>query len=281
MRVLVVGSTGVLGQNVIPRLLERGHEVRGVVRQEQKCLPLRILGAEPVMGDILVPESLVSAATGCECVLHLATAVPRPGTSPNWGLNDRIRREGTRNLLAAATSAGARRYIQQSITFLYGDHADALIDESTPLNPAPVIQSASDMEALVNESDLAWSILRGGSFYGPGTGKDDEWRAAARENRLRVAGDGGTYLSLIHVVDMARAVAAAAESAPAHSVYNVVDDSPVTERELLRYVAAKTGAPEPLTGAESSPWSLRVSNARIKAELAWKPAYPSYRSGLV
>lgn len=72
--------------------------------------------------------------------------IPPPGGAENWALNDRIRREGTRNLLAAVEHAGARRYVQQSITLLYRDHDGQVVDEWTPLQPAPLIQSAADRD---------------------------------------------------------------------------------------------------------------------------------------
>src|SRR5579885_2934342 len=101
MRILVVGATGVLGRNVLPRLLERGHRVRAVARRVEQVEMLQRLGVEARLGDILDASSLLSAAKGCDAALHLATAIPRPGQPGDWSLNDRIRREGTRNLLAA------------------------------------------------------------------------------------------------------------------------------------------------------------------------------------
>lgn len=78
---------------------------------------------------------------------------------------------------------------------------------------------------------------------------------------------------------MARAVVLAAESAPAGSIYNVVDDEPVTYRHLYGYVAALTGAPPPAAGGPPAA-SAACRSDRIKAELGWAPAYPTYRSGL-
>ncbi len=69
--------------------------------------------------------------------MHLATAIPR-GPGGDWSRNDRIRREGTANLLAAAAAQGVRRYVQQSIVMLYGDTGSTLVDESAPLQPGPV-----------------------------------------------------------------------------------------------------------------------------------------------
>ena len=282
MRVLVVGATGVLGRQVLPRLLERGHTVRALVRRETHAATLARLGVETAPGDILDAASLIPATTGCDAVLHLATAIPKPGGAQDWRLNDRIRREGTQLLLAAVAQAGVPRYVQQSITFLYGDQGTRLADETTSLQPAPLIQSAADMEALVQAAPdhVEWCILRGGAFYGPGTGREEGWRQAAREGGLPLPGDGSGLQSLIHVVDMARAVVLAAEAAPTGAIYNVVDDEPVTYRQLYGHVAALVEGPDPTPGGETVLPSLGCANARVKAALGWSPAYPTYRSGL-
>jgi nucleoside-diphosphate-sugar epimerase len=279
MKILVVGATGVLGKHTTPRLRERGHHVRVVVRKPEQAVKLQRLGVEAVLGDILDAASLHSAVTGCEVVLHLATAIPKPGGPQDWAPNDRIRREGTRNLLAACQEAGVRRYLQQSTAFLYEGHFPQLADETTALQPNPFLQSTLDMEALVQASPLDWCILRGGFFYGPDT-YGEAWREAARQGALQLPGDGGGRLSLVHVVDMGRATVLAAESAPARSVFNVVDDQPVTYRELFAYLAAQVGGPSPTPGGPTFLPSFACRNDRIKAALKWFPAYPTYRSGL-
>ncbi len=281
MRVVVIGATGVLGRNVLPRLVERGHAVRAVVRRPEQVSMLERLGTEVALGDILDPGSLERAVAGCDAALHLATAVPRPGAALEWEMNDRIRREGTRRLLAAALCGGARRYVQQSIALVYGEQGACIADEATPLAPGPVAQSAADMEGLVQASALDWRILRGGIFYGPGTGRDESWRAAARTGTLRVPGDGTGLISLIHVADMARAVVLALDEGPSHGLYNVVDDEPVTWRALYGHVAARENRPAPASGGAVMLPSLGCANARLKADLGWQPAYPTYRSGLV
>ena len=210
--------------------------------------------------------------------MHLATAIPS-GPGGDWSRNDRIRREGTANLLAAAAAQGVRRYLQQSIVMLYGDTGSTWWT-SAPLQPRPGIQSAADMEELVRQSALEWCILRGAMFYGAGAGLEDEWRQAARRGELILPGDGSDRISLIHVVDMARAVVLAVESAPAGSIYNVVDDEPPTYAALYAYVAAQEGVAPPAAGGQRMRQSFACSNAKIKRELGWQPAYPTYRSGL-
>jgi nucleoside-diphosphate-sugar epimerase len=279
MHILIVGATGVLGRHVTPRLLERGHTVAAVVRRPEQARYLQQMGVDAVLGDILDRASLQAAARGCDAALHLATAIPT-GKDQDWSRNDRIRREGTLNLLAAATDNGVRRYIQQSITFLYGDCGQTIVDETAPLRPSEHGQSAVDMETMVKASALDWCILRGGTFYGPGTGAEELWREAAAQRRLALPGDGSDLMSLIHVVDMARAVVVAAERGPAAGIFNIVDNAPVSYRELYTYIAAQAGAAPPLTGGPRAMPSLGCNNTAFKRALAWQLAYPSYRSGL-
>jgi nucleoside-diphosphate-sugar epimerase len=234
---------------------------------------------DAALGDILDAESLKRAATDCEVALHLATAIPKPGSSQDWALNDRIRREGTQNLLTACQHASIRRYIQQSTCFLYRYQPDVFADETTPLEPNPFLQSTLDMEALVQASPLEWCILRGGFFYGPNT-FEDAWREALRQGTLQLPGDGSGQLSLIHQVDMATAVVLATEKASAQSIYNVVDDHPVTYKELFEYLAILVGGPSPEASGPVFLPPFACRNDRLKA-LGWVPAYPSYRSGLV
>lgn len=278
MKIFVVGSTGVLGRHAVPRLLERGHQVRTVARKAEQVKQLQRLGADAALGDILDAESLGRTATGCEVALHLATAIPKPGGAQDWAPNDRIRREGTRNLLTACHHAGVRRHVQQSTCFLYRYQPGALADETTPLEPPPFLQSTLDMEELVQVSPLDWCILRGGFFYGPNT-FEDAWREALRQGTLPLPGDGRAQLSLIRQVDMATAVVLAAERAPARSIYNVVDDRPVTYKELFDYMAILVGGPAPIAGGPAFLPPFACRNDRLKA-LGWAPAYPSYRSGL-
>jgi 2-alkyl-3-oxoalkanoate reductase len=279
MQVAVIGATGVLGRYVLPRLVERGHDVRALVRSAAKAEPLRRVGIACVIGDILERASLGPVLEGCDAALHLATAVPRPGMKRDFALNDRIRREGTANLIAACRAVRVERYVQQSIAHLVAGGGDRLLDETAPINAAAATSSAAGMEELVQQSGLRWSILRGGAFYGPGTGRDEDWRGLAREGKLQLPGDGSAYISLIHAMDMADAVVLATELAPPAALLAVVDDEPVTYRELFSYLAALEGGPAPQPGGPAGAGSCRVSNARARAALGWQPRFRSYRSG--
>jgi len=280
MRIAVLGATGVVGRHVVPRLREHGHEVRAVVRTEADAGALRRVGIDAVQGDIFDIQSLRQAVKGCSAALHLATAVPHPGEIPNWALNDRIRREGTANLLEACRSAGVQRYVQQSLAFLVGGTPD-LTDETAPLLPAThVTASAIDMERLVAASGLDWAILRDGALYGPGTRQEENWRAVAHSGELRFPGDGSDYISLIHVADLAEYFVLATERAPSDSIISAVDDQPTTYGELFSYIALFEGGPTPTAGGATNFPSFRISNSKAREILGWRPFYRSYQSGL-
>ena len=281
MKILVVGATGVLGRNVIPRLLDRGHQVRAVVRRDDYAQCLREMGVESVIGDILDAKSLEGVARGSHVALHLATSVPKNGNQ-DWSMSDRIWQEGTRNLLDVLLKHGIKHYIQQSTTLIYGEQGGEIVDETAQLQPTLLSQSALEMENMVRSSGLEWIILRGGLFYGPGTGREEGWWESAQQGRLQIPGEGSDLMSLIHVVDMARAVVAAIENAPSPTgkIYNIVDDEPVKVWDLFRYVAAQAGAPAPQAGGPKYLPSLGVRNVRAQIELAWRPVYPNYRIGL-
>lgn len=278
MRVAVIGATGILGRHLVPRLIERGHRVSAIARSAAKRTQLERMGVTACEGDILDRRSLAPALAGADVAFHVATVIPPVGSNPDWSLNDRVRREGTENLIAACRDAGVRRYVQQSIAHLVAEDTDRLLDEDAALHPNAVTQSAADMEILVQRSGLDWIIMRGGMFYGPGTGRERQWREGARTGTLRLPGDGAAYISLVHVADMAAACVLAAERAAPQTLFAAVDDEPVTFGALFDHIATLENGPPPQPGAPAIA-SCRVTNARIKASLGWQPFYSTYRAG--
>jgi nucleoside-diphosphate-sugar epimerase len=279
MRIAVIGATGVLGRHLVPRLIERGHAVCATARKESDLDRLKRLGAEAVPADIFDPVSLRAAVVNCEAAIHAATSIPTAAGKGDWEINDRIRREGTANLLAACRAERVRRYVQQSVAMLNIVSDARPQTEEDPIGVYERIRSALEMEQLVSNAPLDWCIVRGGAFYGPGTGRAEAWRSQARGGVLTLPGEGNGFISLIHVADMASAMALVVERGQPKQVYLAADDQPATYRDLLSYVAAMEGAGPPAAGGPVVLPSFRVSNAKLKA-LGWTPAYPSFRSGL-
>lgn len=299
LKVFVAGATGVLGRVVVPELCARGHEVIGLARSDSNVDLLQKLGAEPVRCDLFAAKSLEAPMRGCDVVLHLATSIPfkrRPRLG-DFSLNDRIRTEGTRNLLAAALRCGVKRFVQQSIALLHSGHREAWADEEGPLGDHPPYASAIEMERTVWQSHglegLSTVILRGGWFYGPTAIHTRRLFGALRRGMLPVMESGENHWSLIHVNDMATACVAAAEAPTPSQLYLVVDDEPARVKDLFAHIARAQNrrppryAPAWLVSLLAGPLaremlaaSYRCRNRRIKRELSWKLVYPTYREGV-
>jgi nucleoside-diphosphate-sugar epimerase len=284
--VAILGATGVYGRHLVPRLLAAGYRVRALVRRPEAAGIAGACGAELRVADIFDAASLRAGLEGCAVGVNLATTLPGPSGRGDFAANDRLRRQGTPVWLGACRDAGVARVLQQSIALVNAGTGDAWADEDTVFPPggdgiaAAAIDAAVDMEASVRAADLDWAILRGGLFYGPGTGFDDEWFARAHAGKLRFPGDGRNWVSLVHIADMAQATVAALERWPSRRTLIVADDEPVRWRELFSYVAAVAGTAPPDPGGRAMFPSWRVSNRGARAALAWAPAYASYRIGL-
>ena len=183
-------------------------------------------------------------------------------------------------MLAATLQVGAQMYIQQSITMAYPDCGDRWISEDVPFrstddNGKPVNAAVIEMERQVRAvptDQLRWTILRGGAFVGPGTFQDDAFMGL-HAGTEKVAGDGRAYLALIHFEDMASAVAAAIERAPAGSTFNIVD-KPIRQGDYLDRLAAAIGAPKPPRDPDvPRPLSQRVANQAAQNALNWTPTH--------
>lgn len=283
--IAVLGASGVYGRHLLPRLALAGHDVRALVRSPDTAHQPRASGVDVRAADIFDDAALAKNLEGCDVAINLATALRDNGAGSDYARNDAVRREGVPRFLAACVQAGVPRVIQQSISMIHTNGAD-WADEDTPSSPTgnPVADAANDaardMEAAVIESPLDWLILRGGLFYGPGTGFDDAWFAAARAGKLRLPGDGSGYVSLVHIADMAAATVKAVESDASRTALIVSDGAPATWAEVFGFVAASIGAPPPASGGRLGFGSWRVRNDRARAALNWTPVYGDYRAGL-
>jgi nucleoside-diphosphate-sugar epimerase len=282
----VLGANGVYGRHLVPRLAARGFRVRALVRRPDAAGIARACGAEIRVADVFDGASLRAALSGCEVAVNLATSLPGPSGRGDFAANDRLRREGTPIWVEACRAERVQRVLQQSIAMVSAAGGETWSDEDTVFTSAEdgdaarAIAAALAMEDAVRRSDLDWLILRGGLFYGPGTGFDDEWFARARAGTLRLPGDGQRYVSLVQIADMAEATVAAIERWPSQRTLIVADDRPVQWRELFSYIAGVCGAAEPQPGGRLGFPSFRVRNQRARDALAWSPVYADYRAGL-
>ena len=305
MKVFVAGASGVIGRRLVPMLVERGHEVTGMTRSAEKAEQLRALGATPAIRDVFDAEGVQTeiAAAAPEVLVHELTDLP-PGLDPRKAAeqlagNDRIREEGTRNLVEAALAAGVRRVVAQSIAFVYEMNGGLKNEDDRLFDDAPFpwdrgVRAVHSLEDAVTKTPgLEGVVLRYGFFYGPGSSYAPDGYVAREVGRRRfpIVGRGSGVFSFIHVDDAASATVAAVEGGRP-GIYNVVDDEPAPLREWLPAYAGALGAKKPrrvpkfiarwVAGAYTTRLATELrgaSNARAKSELGWKPRYGSWRQG--
>src|SRR5215212_5646863 len=182
MRVFVAGATGAIGRRLVPQLVEAGHQVTAITRSEQKLGMLGQLGAEPVLCDVFDAGRLGSVVARAEpdAVINELTDLPQSLNPRKLGeyykANNRVRREGTMNLLDAARGAGVRRFLVQGSAYWYAQSGGAVKTEEAPLYldaPPPVgpsVRTVKEVEdAVLSAEGLEGVVLRYGFFYGPGT----------------------------------------------------------------------------------------------------------------
>lgn len=298
MKVFIAGATGVLGRRLVGQFVERGHAVVGLVRGERGRRAVEAAGGEAREGDIFDADSLARGAEGAEVVIHAATSIPnktRVGPA-DFAANDRIRRDGTRALAAAAGRAGARLYLQQSIAWVARPADGSFFDEDSPPRPDEVSRSAFDAEQLAREAGarggFGVGVLRCGWFYAPDAASTRMFGEGLSRRRLPVVGRGDAVLACLHADDAAAAFVAAAEAGRG-GLWHVVDDRPVTVKEMLEEFAALLGAPPPRRvpvwlarlvagryAVEFLTSSTRTSAARLRRETAWRPRFPGITEGL-
>lgn len=285
-KIAVLGANGVFARHLIPRLTRAGYSVRALVRRPEAAGMAAACGADIRQADIFDTASMIAALEGCTLGINLATSLPGPSGRGSFEANDKLRSEGTANWVEACKAAGVRRVVQQSIGFVNGrpggewSDEEAVFEEHDGSVAAKANEAALAMESLIEQSGLDWVILRGGLFYGPGTGFDDGWYAAAAAGKLRLPGDGSDYVSLCHIADMARAAVRAIEVWPSRQKLIICDDEPAQWIDVFGYIAAASGQPAPSAGGRAGFKSFRLLNTRAKAVLGWAPAYSSWREGL-
>ena len=302
MKIFIAGATGVLGRRVTQGLIYSGHQVVALSRSYDNDYVITKLGANPRRSDLFDSHSLISGSSGCDAILHLATSVPFkvPGLPEDWELNDRIRTEGTSNLLQAATYNKCKLYIQQSITAIYGNHGDNWVDENSavsPVLPQPV-ESSVEMENLVISAvknyNLPAIILRFGTFYSYDSKLTASIFENIKERKLSIIRNGNVYWNLINVDDAADAVIKAVDNAEynTNKIFNICYNEPALYKDVIKYIAFRLNSDLPgsiskekakqFLGAGIVDYMLtsyKCSNKRARKELGLNHHHPEYTEG--
>jgi nucleoside-diphosphate-sugar epimerase len=302
MRVLVAGGTGAVGRRLVPQLVAHGHQVTATTQNSANTDKLRAMGATPVVLGALdaaaVGEAVAHAAP--DAIIHELTALSGAADMRHFdrwfAMTNRLRTEGTSNLLAAARATGVKRFVAQSYTGWNNARTGGPVKtEADALDPDPVPQQRESLAAIrfleqaVTTAPLEGLVLRYGNLYGPGS--TDALVPLLRKRMLPIIGGGHGVWSWTHIDDAASgAVAALERGAP--GIYNIVDDEPAEVAEWLPVLAESVGAKPPM---RIPAWLGRVlagdvavrfmtegrgaSNAKAKADLGWRPIWPTWRDG--
>jgi nucleoside-diphosphate-sugar epimerase len=309
VKIFIAGATGAIGRRLVPLLVAQGHHVVASTRTPDKTGQLRTGGAEPVVLNGLDRDSVLRAVIEShpDVIVHQMTALGSMRTvkhfDRDFAVTNRLRTEGTEYLIAAARAAGTRNLVVQSYTGWPNIREGSRIKtENEPLDPNPpqtmsrTLAAIRTMESLItNLSDIAGTVLRYGSLYGPGTSISPQGEIVkmVRQRQFPVIGNGSGVWSFIHVDDAAAATKIAIEN-ERPGIYNIVDDDPaevsVWLPELARVIGAKPPRHIPAwlgrfaVGDSGVSMMTRIrgsSNAKARHILGWKPAYTSWRQGFL
>ncbi len=275
MRVLVTGATGRVGSRLVPRLLERGDKVNVLLRREADAESFAQRGAQPIIGDLLRPETLAGAVANVDAVIHLA-AFFRGATEAEARA---INQGGTLALARAAWQSGASRFVYISTNLVYGPGRGRPTREDDEPQPPP--RSFYPASKLAAEQELAQffrdhradlCILRLAFVYGEG---DPHLHEAVNLTR---AWPPAKCMHMVHHADVAQSIMLSIDKSQAGGqIYNVADDFPLPISEIRQ----RNGLPSIEDAAKPTivddPWEGIVDTTKIKEELGFHPLYPSLR----
>ncbi len=278
MNLLIFGF-GHTGKTLARRLMAKGWSVSATVRAAEDRDEARALGVTPV--DPADPARMAQAAAKANAVL--ITAPPGERGCP-----------GLEALAPAIAAAGAFPdwigYL--STTGVYGDRGGRWVFETSALAAQSIegarrVAAEHDWLQISQGMGLTVALFRLPGIYGPGRSPFDRLRAGTAQRLVKP----GHVFSRIHVHDLTAGLEASIARPRPGGIYNLCDDEPAPASEVTAYAATLLGLPPP-PAAPFDPAALspaaqrfyaeckRVSNARAKAELGWRPAYPTYREGL-
>ena len=227
-RVFLAGASGAIGRRLAPLLAGAGHAVWGTTRSADRAEALRATGVVPVIVDVFDRAALSRALREArpEVVIHQLTDLPKtlagPPSEAVLKANARVRTEGTRNLLDAALAAGARRFVAQSLAWVYAPgpepHSEDDALDRDAQGPAGVtIAGVVALEQMtLGTPPLEGVVLRYGQLYGPGT-----WNTA-HNGRVPVHVDAAAHAALLAI------------DAPHTGLFNIAEEKGLVSAERAR-----------------------------------------------
>ena len=280
MPVFVTGGTGFIGASVVRELRKRTHVVRALARSDAAEQKLRALGAHPVRGDLRELAVLRTEAAQADAVVHCAFDY-----SPDTVAIERAALEA----MLDATRDG-RAFVYTSGIWVYGSRGDALIDETSPLNPLELVawRPAHEELVLAQGNRVRAVVIRPGMVYGDGGGIPGGMVEDARKGTLRVIGDGANRWPTVRHDALAELYGDVVDKRAAHGVYNAARGAPVPYEEIAHAASRAAGgdgeveyveldkARAQMGGfADALACDLNVDSSKAARELGWEPHRPT------
>lgn len=306
MNIFVAGGTGAIGRELLPRLVKAGHHVTAMTRTAKGAERIHSFGAKAIICDVFDRDRLIESVVAAqpEVLIHQLTSLPDAidprKIASQLAATNRVRTEGTKNLIDAAKAAGVRRIVAQSFAPYYTPNGvgpateDEGLWENPPSSLVDTIQALNDLEhAVLNTTSIEGIVLRYGYFYGQGTAfaVDGSTTEMVMNRKLPIVGDGSGTFSFIHIEDAAEATILAMNKGKS-GIYNIADNDPSPISEWLPYLADVLNALQPmrlpkfigrLAAGKAAVFLMTeqrgASNEKAKLELGWQPMYPSWRQG--
>lgn len=241
-KVLVTGGTGFTGSHLCRRLVQEGHDVRVLVREQSDRTVVSDLPIDWVLGDLCDRDSLARATKGVDMVYHIA-ALFRPENVTQqqmWAVNV----EGTKNLLEAAEKAQVGRFVHCSTVGVHGDIQNPPANEETPYAPGDYYQeSKTEGEKVAlqyaQKGRLPIVVFRPGGIYGPGDRRFLKLFKGIKTGRFVMFGSGEILYQLIYIDDLiAGILRCGTEPMAVGNTYILTGASPVTLNQLVETIAS-------------------------------------------
>ena len=281
MNVTLTGSTGFIGSHILTELLEHGHEVTALVRDDAQADSVAAMGATPAVVDLYDRPAVTSKFRSADGAIHTAS----PGDSSSANLDSAV--------VDAATDAFAgtgKPYLQISGDWIYGDNPD--ITEESPIRaPAMVAWKEPIERRVLDEAGMRGVVIVSSVAYGDGGGgMPGHLLGSPRDDagNLIMLGTGQQHWSTVHAADLADFFRRALESESARGRYIIGDGSNPTVAQLTEAAAVAAGAPGAVTGSDDEA-RARLGDyfaevllldqgtdaAKARSELGWHPSRPA------
>jgi len=287
VKVFITGATGFIGFATAQAFARAGYEVLGLCRSAEKARRLAREEVRPVMGDLTRPETWLDAAAQAAVLVHCAADLQSGMVGP-----DKIAVEAM--LAVGPRGARPKTLVYTSGVWVQGPTGDGVADETTPLNPLPIVAWRTAHEQMVlSATSVRGIVLRPGCVYGKSGSLTGSWfEGAYKKKDLQVVGDGTNRWAMVHVDDLADAYLRAAQSGLSGEVFNVTDRSRDSVAEMaaaaarvagyggaIRFVPVSEAAKAMGPFAEALALDQHVSSWKIVRRLGWHPQHGGFVDG--